>query len=445
MYPPVSPSPPALPPVPRCYAPEDRLGLLLANRLELTSILGVGAYGVVYTAIDIHTNVPYAVKALNKTGLDARQLKFQQREIKLHHLASQHPNVVSLVRIMDAADCTYVVIEFCPEGDLFSSITEQGHFVGNDPLVKRAFLQILDAVYFCHSTGIYHRDLKPENILVKDQGMTVKLADFGLATTDFYTSDFGCGSTFYMSPECQQPNPRPMSYYASAANDVWSLGVILVNLTCGRNPWKRASIEDSTFRAYMKDPFFLQSILPLSPEAVAILSRIFELDPAKRISIPELRLRILECPCFTTTTTTTTIPWVNNVATANSAAPPVTPLPLPQQQQPQLLLPLQIPVEPLNALPSDASDSSSAYSDFSDSAVSDGSSVTDLSDVESMASVSSTGFLPDDLPYGLPQADACGVECHHHPDLPSSQSSEQPIQFVPLTPVLVAPVSVATY
>lgn len=176
----------------------------MANRLELTSILGVGAYGVVYTAIDIHTNVPYAVKALNKTGLDSRQRKFQQREIKLHHLASQHPNVVSLVRIMDSVDCTFVVIEFCPEGDLFSSITERGHFVGNDPLAKRAFLQTLDAVQFCHSIGIYHRDLKPENILVTDHGMTVKLADFGLATTDYYTSDFGCGSTFYMSPgTCQ--------------------------------------------------------------------------------------------------------------------------------------------------------------------------------------------------------------------------------------------------
>ena len=155
---------------------------------------------MVYSAIDIQTNTPYAVKALNKAGLDPRQRKFQQREIKLHHMASHHPNIVSLVRIMDSHDCTFVVIEFCPEGDLFSNITERGHFVGNDFLAKRAFLQILDAVEFCHSIGIYHRDLKPENILVSDRGMNVKLADFGLATTDAYTSDFGCGSTFYMSP-----------------------------------------------------------------------------------------------------------------------------------------------------------------------------------------------------------------------------------------------------
>jgi serine/threonine protein kinase len=280
---------------------------VLAGWLELTSILGVGAYGVVYTAIDIHTNIPYAVKALNKAGLEPRQRKFQQREIRLHHLASQHPNVVSLVRILDCPDCTFVVIEFCPEGDLFTNITERGHFVGNDALAKHAFLQILDAVEYCHSLGIYHRDLKPENILVTDGGHTIKLADFGLATSDPYTSDFGCGSTFYMSPECQQ-SARPYACYASAPNDIWSLGVILVNLTCGRNPWKKASPDDSTFRAYLKDPTFLQTILPLSRELDSILRHVFECDPSKRISIQKLRELIVACPRLTTTTSYSSVP-----------------------------------------------------------------------------------------------------------------------------------------
>ncbi|GAM39589.1 hypothetical protein TCE0_034f11264 [Talaromyces pinophilus] len=361
MYPTMLPTPPPSPLL-RCCAPEERLGLLLANRLELTSILGVGAYGVVYTAIDIHTHIPYAVKALNKIGLDPRQRKFQQREIKLHHLASQHPNVVSLVRIMDSVDCTFVVIEFCPEGDLFSNITERGLFVGNDPLAKRAFLQILDAVDYCHSIGIYHRDLKPENILVTDGGMTVKLADFGLATTDYLTPDFGCGSTFYMSPECQQTTPRPGSCYVSPVNDVWSLGVILVNLTCGRNPWKRASNEDATFRAFLKDPEFLRSILPVSPELNVILQRIFECDPFKRITIPELRQLILECPRFTMPAPTT----IPATTTRKSGHPEVLPA------YHYYAYPPAPRVELLNA-------------QYSDSAVSD----TSLTDDETISSVSS--------------------------------------------------------
>jgi len=183
-----------------CARPEDRIGQLLAGRLELTGILGVGAYGVVYTAIDVYSYTPFAVKALSKIGLDARQKRFQQREIALHHKASAHPGVVSLVKILDTADCTFVIIEYCPEGDLFTNITERGRYVGNDVLAKRVFLQLLDAVEYCHNLGIYHRDLKPENVLVSNGGRQVKLADFGLATTETVTSDFGCGSTFYMSP-----------------------------------------------------------------------------------------------------------------------------------------------------------------------------------------------------------------------------------------------------
>ncbi|KAF2872116.1 negative regulator of sexual conjugation and meiosis [Massariosphaeria phaeospora] len=347
------PTPPASPTLNGFCAPEERLGQILAGRLQLTGILGVGAYGVVYTAVDIQTNIPYAVKALNKIGLEPRQRKFQQREIQLHHQASAHPNVVSLVKIMDSPDCTYVVIEYCPEGDLFSNITERGKYIGNDALAKRAFLQILDAVEYCHSIGVYHRDLKPENVLVTDQGMTCKLADFGLATSDHITSDFGCGSTFYMSPECQTSAPNAYSCYASAPNDVWSLGVILVNLTCGRNPWKRASSEDSTFRAYMKDPKFLRSILPVSMELDSILKRIFEFNPARRITIAELRDLIIRCPRFTATKSAAPTPLPSppfspvdytrdgafNGCYQPATVSPVAPLPSPLYSPPSLELP----------------------------------------------------------------------------------------------------------
>ncbi|KAM3497630.1 hypothetical protein MY10362_009026 [Beauveria mimosiformis] len=289
----------------RCVplAPEQRLGRLLEGKLQLTDILGTGAYGVVYSAIDIKTGIRYAVKCLSKynvdgTPLESRQVAYQQREINLHYKASAHANVVSIHKIMNDVDCIYVVLEYCPEGDLFLNITERGHYVGNDLLAKQAFVQILDAVEHCHKLGIYHRDLKPENILVTDQGETVKLADFGLATADDRSEDYGCGSTFYMSPECLEPTTRN-PYYMCAPNDVWSLGVILVNLTCGRNPWKQASVQDSTYRAYIRSPGFLKTILPLSDELDSILGRIFHPNPELRITMPELRSRIMACSSFT--------------------------------------------------------------------------------------------------------------------------------------------------
>lgn len=284
-------------------SPEERLGRFLTPTLQLRDILGTGAYGVVYSAVDLRDNVQYAVKCLSKfnadgTPLDRRQLAFQTREIRLHHLASAHPNVVSILKIIDNPDCVYVVLEYCPEGDLFFNITECGQYVGKDDLAKRVFLQILDAVEHCHSLRIYHRDLKPENILVSNRGETVKLADFGLATASERSEDYGCGSTFYMSPECLDHTSRRPFYYC-APNDVWSLGVILVNLTCGRNPWKQASVEDSTYRAYTKSQEFLKTILPVSDELNDILGRIFTRNPDHRITISELRARILSCSRFT--------------------------------------------------------------------------------------------------------------------------------------------------
>lgn len=209
-------------PVPR-IAPipaEARLGSVLGGRLRFDSILGTGAYGVVYSAVDIYNRTRYAVKTLSKfnadgSPLDQRQTTFQAREIRSHWEASAHPNVVGMLKIIDEPDCIFVVLEYCPEGDLFYNITELGQYVGNDVLAKHVFLQLLDAVSYCHSRGIYHRDLKPENVLVTNQGNTVKLADFGLATSSETSEDYGCGSTFYMSPgklhDTAHANCRPQS------------------------------------------------------------------------------------------------------------------------------------------------------------------------------------------------------------------------------------------
>ena len=330
------------------------------GRLQLTSLLGLGAYGVVYLArstvmhpmtrsgrpllSSVHApaalvanghaasspnlSAPYfAVKCLNKQGLDQRQRAFQRREIFLHTMMSSHPNVVTLHRVIDHPwdQNVFVILDFCPDGDLFSMITEKRRYLlppepyvadpnfadgrpvpessayacarfEMDALIKSVFDQILDAVEQCHSLGIYHRDLKPENILCADGGTRVMLADFGLATGDRLSSDFGCGSSFYMSPECQGSITNRMSQYSTAANDVWSLGVILINLICGRNPWKQATPADETFREYLRDPDFLGKILPISNEVHAILKCVFALRPESRCSVRDLRRWIRAVP-----------------------------------------------------------------------------------------------------------------------------------------------------
>lgn len=327
------PTPPPSPSFNECLDGQYRIGQLLFDRIQLVEVLGSGAYGVVYKAVDIHSGTYYAVKALTKLGLDSRQRAFQQREVRLHSEVSSHPNIVSVLDILESSDCTFVILEYCPAGDLFSNITEKG-YAGNDFMTRNAFLQILDAVEHCHSRGIFHRDLKPENVLVTNGGMTVKLADFGLATKEVYSSDFGCGSTFYMSPECQDPAPKPFSCYASGPNDVWALGVMLVNLTCGRNPWKRATPEDPTFSAYLRDRQSLKSILPISSELGFILRRIFDLNPSRRPSIPELRGLISQCSSFAAPRNAAVIPQSTPPPAPSQAyAPPPSRLIIPEPQQ----------------------------------------------------------------------------------------------------------------
>ncbi|CDS13446.1 hypothetical protein LRAMOSA05622 [Lichtheimia ramosa] len=280
------------------------------NNYEIVNVLGEGAYGQVYLAKDIHTRRLYAIKSLRQQRLDERQRAFQRTEIALHSKLSGHPHIIQLERVIREPErWTHVVLEYGPEGDLFSAITERDIYVGNHALIRHVFLQLVDAVSYCHQQGVYHRDLKPENILVFDNGRTVKLADFGLATTEPITSDYGCGSTFYFSPECQGDLRKASSQrrsatrvgYATAPNDVWALGVILINLAAGRNPWRQASLTDETFCAYLADPNFLLKILPISRELNQILKRIFCVDPLRRISLDELRERIKRCKHFTRT------------------------------------------------------------------------------------------------------------------------------------------------
>lgn len=83
------------------------------------------------------------------------------------------------------------------------------------------------------------------------------------------------------------------------SNDVWSLGIILLNLATGRNPWKTATPDDPTFQAYLRDPLgFFPSVLPVSSEINDVLVRMLHVDSRKRISLPEVREALAHVQSF---------------------------------------------------------------------------------------------------------------------------------------------------
>lgn len=176
--------------------------LIDGGSLELVEVLGVGGYGVVYRAVDPrYPAKSYAVKCLVASGNQpTRQRQIHIREIALHQLASAHPGVVTLHRVVDQGNHTYIIMDYAPDHDLFTQILHSCRYLGDDHLIKDVFLQLLDAVQYCHSLGIYHRDLKPENILCFDDGLRVAITDFGLATTDKVSDEFRTGSIYHMSP-----------------------------------------------------------------------------------------------------------------------------------------------------------------------------------------------------------------------------------------------------
>jgi serine/threonine protein kinase len=178
--------------------------LIDGGSLELVEVLGVGGYGVVYRAVDTrHMTNPksYAVKCLVTSGHQTlRQRQIHIREIALHQIASAHPGVVTLHRIVEQFNHTYIIMDYAPDHDLFTQILHSCRYLGDDGLIKDVFLQLLDAVEYCHTLGIYHRDLKPENILCFDDGLRVSITDFGLATTEKDSDEFRTGSVYHMSP-----------------------------------------------------------------------------------------------------------------------------------------------------------------------------------------------------------------------------------------------------
>ncbi|KAG8742339.1 hypothetical protein FRC10_001620 [Ceratobasidium sp. 414] len=276
-------------------------GKNVQGRLELGPIIGHGAFGVVYVGVGTCRRYaggqPVAVKVLSTVALNPAFRRQIEHEIICHRRVCAHPNIVTIHGCLEDTASLYIIMDVCIDGDLFKCITEDELYVGNDTVIKEVFSQLLDAVEFCHGKGVYHRDLKPENILCRNGGTHVLLTDFGLATRDKVSKDFRCGSEYYMSPECVGYDS--VKFYSTSHNDIWALGVILVNLITCRNPWKRATLRDRGFGQFCMDPVkYMRSTLPISIEATYLLSRVLKLTPTSRMSISQMRKAIVRVPTF---------------------------------------------------------------------------------------------------------------------------------------------------
>ena len=223
---------------------EPAFGSSTLDRYERKQLLGHGAYGKVYFAIDRTTQEPLALKKIildtEAEGIPSVAL----REIMLLREVNC-PYVVKLRNVVSSEKKVYLVFEYV-EKDLKRFLEErEGKLSAGE--VKRMMFQLVSAVAYLHSRRIIHRDLKPQNILISNSG-AIKLADFGLARMFQiplrpYTQ--GVVTLWYRPPELLL---GAVEY--SPAVDIWSLGVIFAEIVTKAPLFSGETEMDQLYRVF---------------------------------------------------------------------------------------------------------------------------------------------------------------------------------------------------
>ncbi|XP_072998008.1 CBL-interacting protein kinase 32-like isoform X2 [Typha latifolia] len=252
------------------------------GKYELGRTIGEGTFAKVRFAKNTETGEPVAIKILDKEKVLKHKLVEQiKREISIMKLI-KHPNVVRLHEVMGSKSKIFIVLEYVTGGELFDIIANHGRMREDE--ARRYFQQLINAVDYCHSRGVYHRDLKPENLLLDVYG-TLKVSDFGLSALSQQIKGDGllhttCGTPNYVAPEVLEDGG-----YDGATADLWSCGVILFVLLAGYLPF-----EDANLMALYKKISAAEFTCPpwLSFGAMKLITRILDPNPATRITIPEI-------------------------------------------------------------------------------------------------------------------------------------------------------------
>ncbi|VEU24205.1 DEKNAAC105384 [Brettanomyces naardenensis] len=252
-----------------------------ANRIgkyQIVKTLGEGSFGKVKLAYHTTTGQRVALKIINRKTLAKSDMQGRiEREISYLRLLN-HPHIIKLYDVIESKDEIIMVIEYAGK-ELFEYIVQHGRMSDSD--ARRFFQQIIAAMDYCHRHKIVHRDLKPENLLL-DDNLNIKIADFGLSNimSDGNFLKTSCGSPNYAAPEVISGK-----LYAGPEVDVWSCGVILYVMLCGRLPF-----DDELIPALFKKISNGVYTIPhdLSPGAKNLLTRMLVVNPLNRITVQEI-------------------------------------------------------------------------------------------------------------------------------------------------------------
>lgn len=259
--------------------------------------LGQGSCAKVKLVEDQYSGVLYAAKVIK---VNAKISPFYYRskiasEVKcLSRL--NHPNIISLSNYEESGSytskskgyhkCMYTLLEYCPNGDLFKLLKNNGPLPQTVTLYF--FHHIVDALEYSHKNGITHGDLKPENLLI-DKNFQLKLADFELA--HFNETEKYVGTEGYLPPEA-----RTGKAINSGKADFYVSGLILFIMYVGHPPFVKSSEDDVLFNLFRnsKEDFWgyiekRRPTIAFPTEFKTLIEGLLNPDPTTRFGTEEIK------------------------------------------------------------------------------------------------------------------------------------------------------------
>ncbi|GBF87805.1 calcium-dependent kinase-like protein [Raphidocelis subcapitata] len=213
---------------------------------RLTSTeLGRGAFAAAWLGVERATGRRVAVKSIPKSRLEglSREWADVRREVQVMHTLEGHPNMVELLGAYEDEDQVHLVMELCAGSCLLERVMAEGRCREHE--AAALIRSLLEVLAHAHDLGIAHRDVKLDNLLFSDtleRPSGLKLADWGFAAfagrgPSARRLHGVCGTSYYIAPEVIT------GAYDERA-DVWSAGVVLYVLLCGRPPFCAGKTED---------------------------------------------------------------------------------------------------------------------------------------------------------------------------------------------------------
>ncbi|HJQ24307.1 MAG TPA: protein kinase [Blastocatellia bacterium] len=258
------------------------------GRFDIRCSLGAGGMGEIFEGYDTDLQRPVAIKVLAAKHIEDETMK--QRFLREARMASQlnHPNIATIYEIGEAAGNPYIVMEYVA-GETLAARIERGPLGLHE--ISDIGAQAADALAEAHAAGVVHRDIKASNLMITPRGK-VKVLDFGLAKpiplinravskTRLTESGVLLGTVNYMSPE--QASGRGEVTHLS---DIFSLGVVLYEMTTGRLPFEGETYFQTIEAITRRAPTGIKKLRKDMPDAlVAVIERMLKKAPAERYQL----------------------------------------------------------------------------------------------------------------------------------------------------------------